>query len=67
MTKTWIDTEEFAERIEMSVRTPEKWRVQGKGPAYFKIGGRVYYDLKDVDEWIQARRRTSTSDRGQAA
>jgi len=60
-TKTLIDTETLAERIELSERTLEKWRVQGRGPAYLKLGGRVLYDLREVEAWLTAQRRTSTS------
>jgi hypothetical protein len=44
-----------------------KLRVLGGGPAYFKIGSRIVYALSDLDEWLAARRRTSTADTGKAA
>lgn len=39
---------ELAERWKISPRSLEKWRTQGLGPAYTKIGGRVRYLLDDV-------------------
>ena len=31
------------------------------GPTFSKVGARVVvYDIRDLDEWLQATRRTST-------
>jgi hypothetical protein len=32
----------------LSHRTLERWRHDGNGPAFLKIGGRVVYRLEDV-------------------
>ncbi len=50
-----------------SERTLEGWRLRGGGPRYLKIGRRVVYRCRDLDAWLAARERTSTSDRGEAA
>jgi hypothetical protein len=55
------DTKGAAERIGLSPKTLENRRSIGGGPPYFKLGGRVVYDDCDVDAWMQANRRTSTS------
>ena len=34
---------------DVSTRTLEQWRWQGKGPRYLKIGGRVVYRVEDVE------------------
>ena len=39
-----------------------KMRSIGGGPAYLKLGRRVVYSTDDLDDWLAARRRTSTSD-----
>ena len=39
----------LAERWQMSPRTLEQWRWQGRGPRYLKIGGRIIYRLEDID------------------
>jgi hypothetical protein len=41
--------------------TLAKWRHFGEGPEYVKIGSRVFYDQADLDAFIDAGRRTSTS------
>ena len=33
-------------------RTLQRWRKEGKGPASTKIGRKVYYELNDLQEWI---------------
>ena len=41
-----------------------KARVYGTGPAYLKIGRRVYYSPSAVSAWLEKQSRTSTSDSG---
>ena len=33
-------------------RTLQRWRTEGKGPASTKIGRKVFYELNDLQEWI---------------
>lgn len=47
----------------ISVRTLQAWRVQGVGPRFCKIGRAVRYRSYDLETWIEARSRSSTSDR----
>jgi Helix-turn-helix domain len=44
------------------VGTLAKWRHFGTGPAFVRIGSRIYYDQTDLDRFIDERRRTSTSE-----
>src|SRR5215469_10631304 len=54
-----------AEYIGLKPSTLEKWRLLGKGPRFIKIGSRsVGYTEADLDAFIEADRRTSTSDDG---
>jgi predicted DNA-binding transcriptional regulator AlpA len=51
-----------------SGRTLEAWRLHGGGPPFIALGRRaVRYRRRDLLEWIEARRRRSTSDPGSAA
>jgi hypothetical protein len=49
----------------LSVRTLQRYRLTGEGPAYIKIGGgrrgTVRYRKEDLDLFLSARRRISTS------
>jgi len=44
-----------------SVRTLQKWRVTGEGPAYFKLGSSVRYSRNELLAWREARRCLHTS------
>jgi excisionase family DNA binding protein len=57
---------EAARYLNLSPRTLEKSRSTGLGPCYVKQGRRVSYRREDLDAWIAARVRTSTSDRSAA-
>jgi len=35
----------------------EKRRVNGLPPAYYKLGGRVLYELADIETWLSEQRR----------
>ena len=48
--KIFLDQNELAERWLRSPRTLEAWRANGKGPSYTKIGGKVLYKIKDIEE-----------------
>ncbi len=48
----------------ISTSTLAKWRLSGSGPAFSKAGRVVVYDLADLESWLAARKRTSTSDTG---
>ena len=42
-------------------------RLRGDGPPYLKAGRRiVIYDARDLEGWLDTRRRQSTSDPGRA-
>ena len=57
-----LNTVEAADYCGSSASTFEKLRLHGSGPIYSKIG-RVVYRLADLDEWLAANRRRSTSDK----
>ena len=41
-----------AEMLGYNPRTLQRWRTEGKGPPSTKIGRKVYYELNDLQEWI---------------
>ena len=40
----------------------DKSRLRGNGPAYLQVGGRVIYDVQDLDAYLATCRRQSTSE-----
>ena len=59
-----LRTNEAATYCGSSASTFEKLRLTGGGPIYSKIGRRVVYRIEDLDNWLAANRRRSTSDTG---
>jgi predicted DNA-binding transcriptional regulator AlpA len=53
--------EEAATKTGMSVSTLNKWRVTGFGPKFVKLGKRVLYRDEDIETFITAGLRSSTS------
>jgi predicted DNA-binding transcriptional regulator AlpA len=58
-------TPQAAHYVGLSPSTLEKFRLRGNGPSYQKAGPKiVVYRLEDLDAWLEANRRRSTSDAG---
>lgn len=53
-------TDEAAARLRANPRTMERWRMDGVGPAFVKVGARVYYRDRDLDEWVESQVRSHT-------
>ena len=62
--KIHMSTREAAAYLGLSPRTLDRYRVNGAGPAFHRLGGRVRYRRADIDAWVAERRRVSTSDDG---
>lgn len=58
-----LDTEQAAAHIGFAPNSLEKMRTYGTGPKFVKIGRAVRYRPEDLAEYIDARVRTSTSER----
>jgi hypothetical protein len=52
-----IDQRYLAARWGLSVRTLERWRWLGQGPAFLKLGGRVTYRIEDIEAYEAAQRQ----------
>jgi predicted site-specific integrase-resolvase len=46
-----------ARYLPVSVHTLRSWRRHGHGPAFVRIGRKVFYDLNDIEQWISSRPR----------
>jgi hypothetical protein len=56
-----VNEHEAARRLGMKVSTLRRWRWQGIGPIFCRIGAAVRYDPRDLNTFIEASRRCSTS------
>jgi len=49
--------------LNVNPRTLQKWRVEGGGPRFVRMSRRcIRYWPKDIREWAQNRRKSSTSE-----
>lgn len=60
----YVSTNDAATILHHKPKTLEAWRVDGGGPAFYKIGSRVVYKTSDLEAFISKGRRVSTSDTG---
>lgn len=61
----YLRTRAAAEFLGVAARTLEDLRLRGGGPTYSTPRARiVLYDVHDLEAWIAAGRRRSTSDVG---
>lgn len=56
-----LSTPSAADYCGLGASTFEKLRVTGGGPAHIKLGRRVVYHRDDLNTWLGAMRRQSTS------
>jgi hypothetical protein len=45
-------TDDVAECLALSARTVRRWRVDGRGPGWFRVGQMVRYDPAEVYRWL---------------
>jgi excisionase family DNA binding protein len=63
----FLRTTQAAEILGVKKSCLEAWRVRGGGPVFLKLGKAVRYRREDLDQFINGKLRTSTSDMGQEA
>ncbi len=59
--KELVTGSELAERLGVSLPTLQRWRYEGSGPPFVKVGRKVRYAAADIDAWLAGQRKTSTS------
>jgi hypothetical protein len=57
----FISAKRTAEIFGVHEVTLAKWRMLGTGPRFYKLRGRAFYKQSDIDSFIEAQARTSTS------
>lgn len=62
MEKLVIPQADAAKALDVSERTLERWRVEGRGPRFIKLGKLVSYTETDLRDFVERGRRQSTGD-----
>ena len=57
--RRYLDTGAAAAHVGLSPNTLNRMRVDGSGPRYAKLVRRVVYDVRRLDEWMEAQGRRS--------
>jgi excisionase family DNA binding protein len=57
-----LTQQQLAEELQVSVRTLERWRREGTGPPWVRVGRSPRYRRQDIDRWLEATRRNSPTD-----
>lgn len=52
-----LTKDQVAKRLDISLRTLNRWHAEGDGPPLIKVGRKTFYFEKDVLLWLQNRKR----------
>lgn len=56
-TTQYLTPMEVQQMLGIKEKTLANWRNQGRGPQFYKIGGKVIrYAMLDLEKWIQSQR-----------
>ncbi|PLU02965.1 helix-turn-helix transcriptional regulator [Sinorhizobium medicae] len=58
-----LRTRDAAKYVGLAKSTLDKFRIEGGGPVYLKLGKAVVYEVADLDAWCAASRRAHTAQR----
>ena len=61
--QTLLNEHQASQVIGFRVSTLRKRRWQGLAPRFMKVGAKVFYDPKDIEEFLKSCIRESTSQR----
>lgn len=56
-----LSQKELSERIGTKESTLAQWRYLGRGPKFVRLGRKIFYRQQDIDAYIDANVRQSTS------
>lgn len=61
-TDTLLSTVAAADRLGLTRKTLEHWRITGQGPVFVKLGRAVRYEAAALDEFVSQCRRKHTAE-----
>jgi excisionase family DNA binding protein len=62
MIPPYLSERQVAEALNLSVRTLQRWRLEGRGPLFVRIGRAVRYPQSEIEKFLKSMLRQSTSD-----
>ena len=55
-----LSTKAVSNIIGAKPQTIARWRCEGSGPEFVKVGSLVRYMMKDIESWIEQQKRNNT-------
>ena len=52
--QSFLNEQEVSQRLNVSVATLRRWRLEKRGPMFVKVGSLVRYRPEDLDSWVAA-------------
>jgi len=49
---SFLNEQEVSKRLNVSVATLRRWRLEKRGPTFVKVGSLVRYRPEDLDSWV---------------
>jgi hypothetical protein len=62
MPDRFLQPTELAKELKIPLSNLAKWRLNGGGPVFTKLGKNVRYERADVEHWLEMQKRRTTSD-----
>ena len=59
VTQRFYTTKDAATYLGLAQRTLQKYRVDGSGPKFRKLRGHSFYDVADLDAWVESAEKTA--------
>jgi excisionase family DNA binding protein len=59
MTRSLLTVQELADELRVAPSTLYQWRTDRRGPASFRLGGRVVYRRAAVEAWIDSQEQAT--------
>ncbi len=56
MSEKLLPPSQAAELLNSTTRTLKLWRRMGRGPAFHRVGGKVFYRLEGIDSFLERGR-----------
>lgn len=61
MTSIYINSYQLGQRWSVAPQTLARWRSEGRGPKFFKVGGKILYRIVDVEAFEAENIRSATA------
>ncbi len=60
----FLDRWEVARELRVGVRTLDRWRGEGLGPPFIRLGRRIYYSVDQLRRWLAELQQRPASNQG---